>query len=71
MQSSVLEASRRTMLPRSGRPADVNGDEIETLNENNRCCIMQGRADILKIAKSIKLLVEMKNVSFILWGKKT
>ena len=30
---------------------------------------MQEIADILKISKSIKLLVKMKNVSFILWKK--
>ena len=52
-----------------GRPAEVDSDQIETLIENNQCFIMQEIADILKISKSIMLLLKMKNVSFILWKK--
>ena len=54
-------------VPRSGRPVKVDGDQIETLSENNQHYTMWKIADILKISKSIKLLVKMKNVSFILW----
>ena len=50
-------------VARSGRPAEVDRDQIETLTENNQRCTMQERADILKISKCIKLLVKMKNVS--------
>ena len=55
--------------PQSGRPVEVDRDRIETLIENNQCYTMQEMADIHKISKSIKLLVEMKNVSFILRKK--
>ena len=53
----------------SGRPVKVDGDQIETLSENNQHYTMWKIADILKISKSIKLLVKMKNVSFILQKK--
>ena len=46
----------------SGRPADVDTYQIETLSENNQRYTTRERADILKISKSIKLLVKMKNV---------
>ena len=52
--------------PWSGRPVEVDSDQIETLIENNRHYNMQEIADILKIPKSIKLSAKMKNVSFIL-----
>ena len=52
--------------PNSGRPVEVDSNEIETLIENNQCYTTQEIADILKISKSIKLLVKMKNVSSIL-----
>ena len=55
--------------PLSGRPAEVDSDQIETLIENKQCNTMREIADILKISKSIKLFVKMKNVSFILWKK--
>ena len=42
---------------------------IETLIENNQHYITQEIAYILIISKSIKLLVTMKNVCFILWKK--
>ena len=44
--------------PRLGRPAEVESDQIETLIENSQ----QEIADIVKISKSINLLVKMKNV---------
>ena len=53
--------------PWLGRPVGVNSDQINTLIEIN--VIPRCRADILKIYKSIKLFVKMKNVSFILWKK--
>ena len=55
--------------PRSGRPVEVDNDQIKTLTENNQYYTMWEIVNILKISKSIKLLVKMKNVSFILWKK--
>ena len=55
--------------PRSGRQVEVGSDQIETLIENNPLYATGEIADILKISKSIKFLVKMKNVSFI-YGKK-
>ena len=56
--------------PQSGRPVGVNSDQIETLIDNNQCSTMQEIGGILEIAKPTKLLVKMKNVSFILRKKK-
>ena len=53
--------------PWSGRPAEVNSNQINTLIENNQHSTMQEIAHILKIFKSIKLLVKMKNMSFTFW----
>ena len=55
--------------PRLGRPVDVDSNQTETLIENKY--VIQETANILKISKSIKLLVKMKNVSFILQKKHT
>ena len=52
--------------PRSGRPADVDSDPIETFTENSQCSATQETVNILKLSKSIKLLVKMKNMPFIL-----
>ena len=52
-----------------GRSVEVDYNQIETLIENNQHYTTQEIADILKISKSIQLLVKMKNVSFILWKK--
>ena len=49
----------------SGRPVEVDSDQIETLIENSQCYTMQEIAKILKVSKSIQLLMKMKNVSFI------
>ena len=38
--------------PRSGRPIEVDSDQIETLIENNQCYTTQEIASILKISKS-------------------
>ena len=38
--------------PRSGRPVEVDGDQIETIIENNQHCTTQETANILKISKS-------------------
>ena len=55
--------------PQSGRPVEVDSDQIETLIENNQCYTTRNIADILKIPKSIKLLVKMTNESFVLQRK--
>ena len=55
--------------PLLGRQVEVDSDQTETLIENNLNYSMQEIADILKISKSIKLSVKMKNVSFILQKK--
>ena len=47
-----------------GRPVKVDSNQIETLIENNQCSTMRERANILKISKSVKLWVKMKNVSY-------
>ena len=56
-------------VPQLGRPVEVDSDQIKTLIENNQHSITWETADIVKISKSIKLLVKMKNISFILWKK--
>ena len=38
--------------PQTGRPVDVNSDQIETLIENNQVYTIWEIADILKISKS-------------------
>ena len=56
--------------PWLGRPVETDSDQIKTLIENNQCYTTQEIANIHRISKSIKLLVKMKNVSFILQKKK-
>ena len=48
--------------PWLGRPAEVDSNQIKTLIENNQYYATWEIADILKIPKSIKLLVKMKYV---------
>ena len=48
-----------------GRPIEVDKEQIDTLIENNQCYTTQELADILKISKSIKLFVKMKNVFYL------
>ena len=55
--------------PQLGRPVEVDRDQIKMLVENNQRYATQEIADILKISESIKLLLTMKNVSFILQKK--
>ena len=55
--------------PQSGRPAKVGSDQIETFIENNQHYTVQEIADTLKMSKSIKLLMKMKNLSLVLWKK--
>ena len=50
--------------PRSGRPVEVDSYKIETLIENNQCYTTWEIADILRISKSIKLLVKTENVFY-------
>ena len=49
---------------RLGRPVEVHNNRIKMLIENNQYDGMWEIADILKISKSIKLLVKKKCVSF-------
>ena len=46
--------------PWSGRPVEVDINQIETLIENNQHSTTQEIVNILKISKSIKLLVKME-----------
>ena len=55
--------------PQSGRPVEVDSNQIETLIENNQHYTTWEIVYILKISKPIKLLVKMKNVPFILQKK--
>ena len=50
-----------------GRPVEVESNQVEI--ENNQYHTMREIAVILQIPKSIKLLVKMKNVSFIFMEK--
>ena len=50
--------------PQSGKSAEVDSDQIETLIENNLCSTIWEMANILKISKSIKLSVKMKTVVY-------
>ena len=52
--------------PWLGKPVEVDSDQIEMLIENNQGYTTWEIANVLKIAKSVKLLVKMKIVSFIL-----
>ena len=51
-------------VPRSGRPGEVDSDQIKTLTENNQRSITWELDDILKISKSTQLLVKMKKCVF-------
>ena len=55
--------------PWLSRPVEVDSNQIKTLIENNEHYIIQEIASILKVSKSIKLLVEVKNACFILQKK--
>ena len=50
--------------PQSGRPGEVDSDQIETLIGNNPCSTRQETANVLKISKSIKLLVKNEKCVF-------
>ena len=52
--------------PWSSRPIEVDSDQIETLIENSQHYTMWEIANKLKISKSMKLLVKMENMCFIL-----
>ena len=55
--------------PQSGRQVEVDSNQTETLIENSQPQTSQEVANILKISRPIKLLMKIKNVSFILWKK--
>ena len=69
MSKAVCEVSCRRFLDGRCRPVEVDSNQSEALFENNQHYVMREIADILKISKSIKLLVKMKNVSSILRKK--
>ena len=48
------------MMLQLGKPVEVDSDQIETLIENNQGYAMWETDNILKMSKSIKLLVKMK-----------
>ena len=48
----------------SGRPVELDSDQIKTLIENNQHDTTLNVGDILKISKTLKLLVKMKNVFY-------
>ena len=50
--------------PWSGRPVEVDSNQIETLIESNQRHTTWEITNILKISKSIKLLMKMKNVYY-------
>ena len=53
-----------------GRPAEtLDSNQTEALIQNNQCYTTWEIANILEISKSIKFLVKMKNVCFILQKK--
>ena len=54
--------------PWLGRPGEVDINQSKTLIDNNQCYTTWEMTDILKLPKSIKLLIKMKK-SFILWKK--
>ena len=47
--------------PGLGRPVEVDSDQIETLIKNSQRSVFQEITDMLKIPKSIKLLVKLKD----------
>ena len=53
--------------PQLGTPVQVDSNQIEILIENNQPYTTCEVTDILKISKSIKLLVKVKNLLF--YGK--
>ena len=50
--------------PQSGRAVEFESDQIKTLIESNQCYALWEIANILKIPKSMKLLVKMKNAFY-------
>ena len=64
LETFVLEISHWMMLHgQSGRPVEVDSDQMETLIETNQCYTMWELAYIFKISKSI-VICEMKNMSY-------
>ena len=55
--------------PQLGRPVQVDSNQIKTITENNQHYTMQEIANIVKISKSIKLLVKIKKCVFYFMGK--
>ena len=57
--------------PQLGRPVEVDSDQIKTVIENYQYYTRQEIANMFRISKSIKLLVKIKNIPFILWKNHT
>ena len=57
--------------PHWGRPVESDRDQIKMWIENNQCYTTWEIAVLLKISKSIKSLLKMTNVPFILRNKKS
>ena len=53
-----------------GTSVEVDSDKIKILTEKNQCYAMQEIDNILKISQSIKLLVKMKKICILFYGKK-
>ena len=51
----------RDDAPQLGRPVEVDSNQTKTLIENNQHYTSRERANILKISKSVKLLVKLKD----------
>ena len=60
----MLEISRWTGYSMVGGPVEVDSNQIETLVGNNQHSTTQVIVDILKISKSMELLVKMKKCVF-------
>ena len=56
--------------PWLSRPLKVDSDQSETLTGSSQCSTMPETAAILNTSKSIKLLVKMKKICILFYGKK-
>ena len=52
-----------------GRPIEIDSDQIKTLIETNQCNTMWEIDNILKISRSVKLLVKLKKMCLLFYRK--
>ena len=71
LRSFVLEISCWMILPWSGRPGEVDSDQIEMLIENNKRYTTWEIADVLEISKSIVIGENEKCVFYFMEKTKT